>query len=618
MRRGKRALHERRWETSGAAVGIEAGGAIAAVWLLLENSYPTAIYKVVAFEITPGVHWLSLVLVAAVLAIAALVVSRGAPGGRLRMLSKAWSPLLLNLLIVARALAGIEPLYLEPLILSVSVGAALGLSVYMALGVRAQGPPVQGRVWLVAILAVAALAGWWFYDVQDGMLDGRAYGWRDGGLYYARVKNTAQAEGFLQETPAREPFYDHFGPGLAALVPAWFLWRSYRIVMAAQAAALALLGPAVYLYARGRGARGPAAFLLGAGALFHPSVSQLAYSFSYGFHPITLAMPLVVVSIHFWEKRRWWLFAAAALAAVSMEETVLPLYVGLGAVSFMWDMRGGWSLRRRWAGAVLGGVSVALFLVITKLIMPAVAGQEYFQMAKYAHLGEGFLDVLASPVLEAQAFWGLLLAKRSIVFTALLVGSAAFLPLFAPRQLLYAVVVFVFVMLLENENVKNISFWYQSLVVAAWLAAAAAGAVRLGSERRLGAAAAMAACALVLCHFHGLMPFSRITMAFQRPASAQARAATAELMRIAEGTPRDARVLATMREAMLFADARVRPVDEWDGLADADLAVLDPRSAWGQDPARTREAFEALISSGAYVIEPVEGVWVLVRRDADR
>ena len=46
---GEKALHERRWETSGAAVGIEAGGAIAAVWLLLENSYPTAIYKVVPF-----------------------------------------------------------------------------------------------------------------------------------------------------------------------------------------------------------------------------------------------------------------------------------------------------------------------------------------------------------------------------------------------------------------------------------------------------------------------------------------------------------------------------------------------------------------------------------------
>jgi len=606
------ALHGQRRELAAGALAVEAGAAIAAAWVLVKNSYPTAVYKVITFGKAPPVHWFSLVVVAAALTCGAAAVYRTRRSDFARACARAWAPLLVNLLIVARAVSGMAPFYVEGLVLALSLAAALYLS-FPSLpppADKGSGP----QPWLAATIAAAIVGGLWFYTVQERFLSEREYGWRDAGLYYARVANTARGEGFLQETPALPPFYDHFGPGLAALVPAWWLWGSYHLVMAAQAAALALLAPAVYIYARGRGARGPTAFLLGAAALLHPSVSQMAYSFSYGFHPITLAMPLVILSIHLWEKRRWWLFVLAAAGAVSMEETVLPLYAGLGAVSFLWDLRGGWAARRRWPGAALAAASLVLFLAITKIVMPTVAGREYFQMAKYAHLGEGFLEVLASPVIEARAFWGLLFAGRSLVFTALLVGSAAFLPLLAPRQFLYAAVVFVFVLLLENEDVKSISFWYQALLVAAWLPAAAAGALAAVRERRMGAAAAMALCAVMASHFYGLTPFSRVTMPFQATAPESVRTATGRLMRLAKTTPRDARVVATMREAMLFADSRVTPVSEWGASAEADMAVLDPRSTWGQTPGETRAVFERLWATGMYEIEPVEGVLVLRRR----
>ncbi len=607
-------MHDERWEFSSAAVVIEAGSVLAATWLVLKNSYPTTIYKVVSFEWAPAVHWVSLLLVGAALAVGAVAVFSGRPESFLRSLSKAWSPLLANLPVVARAAFQLEPFYLEGLLIAVSTGGALAASLSMYIAASPRDDRQGKHLWLVATLAAALIAGSWFYAVQERFLHQRRYGWRDAGLYYARVKNTALGEGLLVETPAHRPFYDHFGPGLAALAPAWWLWPSYRLMMAAQAAALAFMGPAVYLYARGRGATGVVAFLLGAAALVHPSISQMAYSFSYGFHPITLAMPLVALSIYLWESRRWWLFAAAALAAVSMEETVLPLYAGLGAVSWLWEAKGSWTIRARHAGLVVAAAAVIVFLVITKAIMPAFAGQEYFQIAKYTHLGDSFVEVLLSPIFEARVFWGLLLSQRSLVFSVLLLGSVGFLPLVSLRRLAYALIIFVFVMILEDDNVKSISFWYQALLVAAWLPAMAAGTMALPRQWRQAAATGALFCALAASHFYGLLPISRVTMPWQASPTESTLQVTRELMHIAGRTPRDARVVATMREAMLFADCRLTPVNEWQADDEPDLAVFDMQSTWGQQPHQTRAAFEALVSTGLYEIEPLEGVVLLRRR----
>jgi hypothetical protein len=365
----------------------------------------------------------------------------------------------------------------------------------------------------------------------------------------------------------------------------------------------------------------------------------MAYSFSYGFHPVTPALPFVVLSIHFWEKRRWTAFAVVAVIAASFEETLFPLYAGVGLVTSaaallkrrkggaspaptsdagagLPAVAGGAPASDARAGAILFAASALLFVIITKVVMPAFAGKAYFQLAKYPQLGDSFTAILLSPVTRPAAFWGTLFSMRSMVFVTLILGGGGFLALFSPKRLLYPAVVLVFVLLLDNPTDKSISLWYQALIVAAWLPAAAAGAERLcrwggASVRAGGAAAGWAAvtAAFVMAHFYGLTPFSRVTMPFQT-----IRHETSELRAIAAKLGSGTRVLATNREAMLFADCLVTTIEDWDGSTDCDVAVFGPASSFNGDTARAKEACDALVATHDYEAAKADGALVLVRR----
>ncbi|MCD6404848.1 MAG: DUF2079 domain-containing protein [Planctomycetes bacterium] len=614
------------------AIAAEAGVAVAAAGVLLPTLYHTSAYRVEKVASLPAAHYVPMILTALALAAGAYVFLRtgGAyvAAGRKSSsaaLACAWIPLLANVPIVLRACLGISPFYLEPLVLSVSVAAALGL----CLGRRQQADRGgAGKTYIPALAAAAAAvaAAVWFYAVQEGFLARLAYGWTDAGLNYLRVKNTARGVGFLQETLARPSFYDHFNCGLALLVPFYRAVGSYSLILWAQAVGLAAVAPAVYVYARGRGSGGWTSFLFALAALVHPSVSQMSCSFSYGFHPVTLALAPVVLSIHFWEKRRWWAFAGAAVLAASFEETLFPLYAGVGIVTFI---AGAWqrlrppgpaqartSARRdnegagagMCAGLLLAAAAAAGFLVVTKVVMPAFAGKEYFQVAKYAHLGGGFVEILLSPFLKARVFWGLIFSRRSLVFVALVLGGMGFLPLLSPKRFLYPAVILVFVLLLENPDVKSISFWYQALVIAAWLPAAVSGARKFarlpgggGTRAEFAIAASVALAALGMSHFYGMGPLSRVTVPFQAPRSASFMKDVAALGRYADCVGEDAKVLATMRAAMLFCDAgAVVPLQDWQGDAAYDIVVLDAGDTWGQSRERTKAVYDTVVAAGDF------------------
>ncbi len=619
---------------TGAAA--EAGVAVAAAWVLLPMLYHTSAYRVEKVAPLPAAHYVPMILTALALAAGAYVLLRAggayvAAGRRSRgaALALAWTPLLANVPIVLRAYLGASPFYIGPLVLSLSIAAAFGLCLARRTIPAVADVDGGGKTYLpaLAVVAAATAAALWFYAVQESFLAKLAYGWTDAGLDYLRVKNTAHGVGFLQETLARPTFYDHFNCGLALLVPFYWAVRSYSLILWAQAVGLAALAPAVYVYARGRGLGGWTSFLLALAALVHPSISQMSYSFSYGFHPVTLALAPVVLSIHFWEKRRWWAFTATALLASSFEETLFPLYAGVGIATFVADAwrrlrLPGPALARSstrqdnegvgagmWAGLLLAAASVAGFLVVTKIVMPAFAGKEYFQVTKYAHLGGGFMEILLSPFLKARVFWGLVFSRRSITFVALILGGMGFLPLFSPKRFLYPAIILVFVLLLENPDVKSISFWYQGLVIAAWLPAAVSGAQNLarptGSSTSTRAgfaiAASVALAALGMSHFYGMGPLSRTTVPFQAPRSVSFTKDVRALRRYADCVGKDAKVLATMRAAMLFCNAGlVVPLQDWHSDSAYDIVVLDAGDTWGQSGKQMKAAYDTVVAAGDF------------------
>jgi len=590
---------------------LELAAATAACWFLLPNLYHAALYRVDPAQRPPLVNFVPFAVLVLALTPSLFCLVRVSPRPTLlSAVARAWSPLLASLALVLRAVLGLKPFFLEPLLLALSVAAAVLLS--FASGQRPAREnglePAPSKLPILVTLAAFLLLVVWFYRVESQALSKLALGYVDGGIYYLRVKNTALGRGLLQETLARPPFYDHFDPGLILLVPVYWIIPSFTMIMWVQGFFLAAVGPAVYVYARGRGVGAWVSLVLAFAALLHPSVSQMNYAFSYGFHPVSLSIPAVILSIRFWEKRRWIWFAVAAAFAASMEETVLPLYFGMGLAELAFSK----GFRR--PAAILAAASVAFFFVVTRIVMPEFAGSdEYFQMAKFAHLGSSLREILLSPLTKPVAFWGLIFSRQSIVFVLLLLGSTAFFPLLAPRRLLYPAIVLVFVLLLSNPDVKSISFQYQAMIVAAWFPAAVAGARKLsslvskgqGPSPRCMAAVAVAlfAAALMMSHFYAMLPWSRATVPFQVKRNDAFMREAAEITAFARSVPKDAAVLATMRVATLFVDAgSLTPLQQWQGSTDYDLVVLQADDQWGQSPLKIKSAYETFVATGRYSV----------------
>ena len=519
-----------------ALAAFELASCVAAVRILHPGFYNVMVRRVELFDVAPNVH-LAAILLPAIAFLAALLAAKRSPSAdRSRAVALSWLPLLACAAVPLRAVLGWKPCFLEPLLLVFPVALAVMLAGLLPR--RREGDlsepslsepaPTPSRLPIVCLIAATLAVAAYLFLMQESFLRRLAFGWTDVGLNYLRVKNTALGRGFLQETLERPTFYDHFNVGLSVLVPLWWAYSKLQLIEWAQAAFLAALAPAVYVYARGRGLGQWTALLLALAAVLHPSISQIAYSYSYGFHPGTLALPAVVLSIHFWEKRRWWAFAAFAVFASSMEETLFPLYFGIGLVEAL-SPRGA-----RKAGAALAVSAAALFLLVTKVVMPAFTGpQSYFQLVKFAHLGSSVTEIALSPLTRPAVFWGTLFSSSSLSLLAIVLAAMAFLPLLAPRQFLYPLPVVVFALLVSDPDYKSLAFWYQGLFLVTWFTAAVAGAERLGrmlKGARARAFALAAPVALVAAigasHFYGapavLPPDHALPEALARPSFSKA------------------------------------------------------------------------------------------------
>jgi uncharacterized membrane protein len=113
------------------------------------------------------------------------------------------------------------------------------------------------------------------------------------------------------------------------LAPLWGLWPDARLVILVQAIALAAPAAFVAGLARRFGA-GPAGAVAWAAAyLVLPAVGQLNLSYSYGFHPVSLALVAVTAAIWAAFARRPWLALVLGVVSCSFEESVFVALAGM-------------------------------------------------------------------------------------------------------------------------------------------------------------------------------------------------------------------------------------------------------------------------------------------------
>ncbi len=297
----------------------------------------------------------------------------------------------------------------------------------------------------------------WTAYYQDAMYHCLLLGFPDIGYYFNRLKNTVQHGEFLAYHSFFPTFYDHFCPGLALLLPVFWMAPTVDTLMVAQSLFIGLPGVLLFTIAIREKLTPLSAFLLTLGYFLYPAIVQLTYNFSCGFHPTSLALPFLVWSFYLLDTGRVKRAILPALIAVSMEEHVSIYFLGLGLSLLM--------QRKFRLGAALIGFNALYFLGIFLIFFPWHTGGQNVHVSFWGHLGSSIPEIAMSPFTKPEIFWGLLGGARNYHLLAMLTIPMLGLCLLSPRFIVATLPVFLFNFLRDDYPSKSIAFQYQVGVV---------------------------------------------------------------------------------------------------------------------------------------------------------
>jgi uncharacterized membrane protein len=392
--------------------------------------------------------------------------------------------------------------FLEPLWLAAITGAAAGTAadVFVASAARKEtdGSSLARKLehfpWIVLVWLLAILCcGWWYYEGQQAYSN-YLLGYNDFGHFGWRVANTWEGRGFLLETPSLPAFWDHFNPGLALLAPLWAIWPDPRLFLLIQAICLAAPAPLVHGIARRLGASPAAAAVWGAAYLTFPAVGQLNLNYSYGWHPVSVALPLLFLAI--WAVLcRWRTVAfAAAILAGSFQEDIMAVLCCL-ALSLAFQA---WMGRRRtslsssdscrlpadvlpaWAWLGAAAIFATAFVVVFQ-----VAAFSKFQSSRFPDLGSSTREILLSPILRPTVFWHAILRPRCGYFLLCLMVPLGLRSLLRGWPMLLATALpFGVLLAWIHPPATSIAFQYTTALIPVLFLAAMVGCVAADDKER--------------------------------------------------------------------------------------------------------------------------------------
>lgn len=431
--------------------------------------------------------------------------------------------------------------FLEPLWLAFVSGMAAWRTVLSFPGRRNVPDWIAGvHPWPVLVVLGTVLFGIWCYSESVEAHSNYLLGFADFGDHARRVVDTWEGRGLLTRSPQWAPFFDHFDGGLVVLAPLWGLWPDARLFFAVQAVCLAL--PAVCLYgaARRLGGSKPAAAAWAGGYLAFPAVGQLNLNFSYGWHDVSMALPLVAAS--FWAHlagRRWLALGLAAFACTFKEE-VFVFLSGLAAGMLVLEtlelrrIRGsgeavpakgasGLSGLRPWQWLAVSAAFALGFFVVSR----SFGLMENPTVWKFQNLGSTAGEIALSPLLRPREFWGQVFQPDSICYlSALLIPAGLPLVLRGWPVLIALAAPWMVLLGWQFEAARSIAFQYVTIQIPVLFLASMVGAVRsrrvrVDAGRLLPGGIMVLVAGIVASVYIGALPFSGDTIPFTRSAEEQ-------------------------------------------------------------------------------------------------
>jgi len=271
----------------------------------------------------------------------------------------------------------------------------------------------------------------------------------------------------------------HVDPLLVLFAPVWLVWSSPVILLVLQAAVVSAGALPVYWLARKhlRSERAAAFFALA--YLLYPATQWNALDPNLGFHPVSLALPLLLYALWWLDEERWVRFGAVALVAAASNEQI-PLIVGCFGLWY------GVTRRRFVVGAALFGAGLAVTAVDFLYVVPhfSPSGSNPFAY-RYAAVGGTTAGILKTVLLHPLRVADVMLTGHKLTYLALLFVPLLGLCLRAPLLLLAAVPPLAINLLSSSHDQSLVSSHYAAAIAAVLFGATIFGAARSTDPVRL-------------------------------------------------------------------------------------------------------------------------------------
>jgi uncharacterized membrane protein len=266
----------------------------------------------------------------------------------------------------------------------------------------------------------------------------------------------------------------HVDPLLALFALPWLLWPSPLLLLVVEAVVIAVGALPVYWLARKHTQSTRIGFRFALVYLLYPATQWNTLG---GFHPISLAIPLLLFAIWYLDEDRLLPFLIFAALAATTKEQVPLLVAGLA----LWH---GYRRRAYRSSAAIALVGLVWFVVNVSVVIPHFAPPDGTVMAhRYASIGGSPEGILHTLVTDPSRILSKAVTLGGLLFVAKLLAPLLGLSLLEPGLAACALPGLLICLLADKAQERSITEHYTANLAPFLIAAAVLGAARLGPAR---------------------------------------------------------------------------------------------------------------------------------------
>ena len=283
----------------------------------------------------------------------------------------------------------------------------------------------------------------------------------------------------------------HVQPILLLYALLYRLWPTPELLLISQALVAAAAAIPLFYVARRLLRHEVFATLIAGSYLFSP---YLHHAVNFDFHPETMAPVFVFLGYRLILDGRRRAAVCSLLPLLLLKEDTVLLLLGIAWLC--------WRRRERRLGATLAGIAVGWGALTTLVIMPHFRSGPSDLEERYGYLGNGAADILIGLATHPQRALAHLLTWGTALTLLGIIGSAGFLPLAAPAELLAAAPLLAFHLLSTHAPQSHLRLHYSAEVLPLiWIAAVCGLAnLAMSNEQRAMRRERSPHCSLLITH----------------------------------------------------------------------------------------------------------------------